>query len=736
LRVSNGVLNLNGRNQLVGNLDSASPYAGGVITNTGAPATFTTTGNATFGGIFAGNLNLAKTGNSTATFNGVNTLTGSVQVRDGILRLFQNGSVLNASAIGAAFGTLQLDNSGFWSSGNRIGDAIPLTFQGGGLTLTGGYALANTETLGTATVLPGYTAFTATPGTNGSAALTLSNLVRNNGAVVNFAGNNALGQAGLNTSQILLNQLNGATPTLSNNLLGPWAIVNGVDFATWSATQGVVALGAGNFAAYDALVTNGSLSGGATLNSKLLAAGSLVAGGTALNSLNIAGASNLLFSSGSDTLTLTSGGLLKSGNSASIGAAGTAGILASSAAELLLTNTTGGQTLSIFSQLTGGTLVLSGPGSFLLSPGTSNTYTGPTIINQSPVSTSAAAVTVFPGDLFINNAPVTLGTVAGQIAASSNVTINGGGALTLYGNNTLNSVTFNSTGGQATPALNTGAQTATPATVTNGGTVIVLGGSFNLTAGQLVSGAGVLPGTRITNVSSDGLTVTLSKPMQTSTPAALTFNGALTLGGTAALTAVNETASFTPALTGALDLGATNRTVNVSGAAPVGLTLSAAVLGTGGLVKTGNGLLALTGNGDFSGGVDLQQGGVIFGATTLTQQQLLSGPMGTGTLTISGDTARLVGANTAFFNPIRITNGSNTLNIGGVLPANNLTLNGPLTFAGGGTNFLSVDSPAVTATLGTTLTGTFAFTKTGNGILALGNPASTTTERSRWTAAF
>ncbi|NBV34859.1 MAG: hypothetical protein EBR81_13990, partial [Proteobacteria bacterium] len=43
----------------------------------------------------------------------------------------------------------------------------------------------------------------------------------------------------------------------------------------------------------------------------------------------------------------------------------------------------------------------------------------------------------------------------------------------------------------------------------------------------------------------------------------------------------------------------------------------------------------------------------------------------------------------------------------------------------GGT--ISVDSPAVTATLGSTLSGTYAFTKTGDGILALGNPASTST---------
>ena len=47
-------------------------------------------------------------------------------------------------------------------------------------------------------------------------------------------------------------------------------------------------------------------------------------------------------------------------------------------------------------------------------------------------------------------------TNQGQIAATSNVTINGGGMLTLVGTNTLNSLTFNNTGGTATPTVAVG----------------------------------------------------------------------------------------------------------------------------------------------------------------------------------------------------------------------------------------------------------------------------------------
>ncbi|NBV35626.1 MAG: hypothetical protein EBR81_18000, partial [Proteobacteria bacterium] len=340
-----------------------------------------------------------------------------------------------------------------------------------------------------------------TNGTNGSAALTIANLVRGGtGAVVNFVGNNALGQTGLNTTQILLGSLNSAAPTLTNSILGGWAIANSADFATWNAAQGVGALGSGTFAAYDVLASTGTFTSSGTQNVKLLAAGTLSAGGQTMNSLNIAGAFGLTFSAGTDTLTLTSGGLLKTGNAASIGTAGTAGVVTSGTSELFVTNATSGQTLTVFSKITGGTVVLSGPGSFLLSPQASNTYTGATYLNGGPVTTGSLALTVVPGDLVINNTTLTMGTVAGQIASASNVTLNGGASLTLYGNNTLNSVRFNNTGAQATPTLNSGAQSQTPTTVTNGSLVIVMAGSYNLTIGQLVSGTGVIPGTRITAV--------------------------------------------------------------------------------------------------------------------------------------------------------------------------------------------------------------------------------------------
>src|SRR5262249_13994634 len=95
---------------------------------------------------------------------------------------------------------------------------------------------------------------------------------------------------------------------------------------------------------------------------------------------------------------------------------------------------------------------------------------------------------VIPGNLTINGgAMVTMVANQGQIAATSNVTINGSGVLTLVGTNTLNSLTFNNSGGNATPTVNAATQlnltSATPITVVNdnnGFTPTISGTTLNL----------------------------------------------------------------------------------------------------------------------------------------------------------------------------------------------------------------------------------------------------------------
>ena len=65
--------------------------------------------------------------------------------------------------------------------------------------------------------------------------------------------------------QIVLTKINGATPVLTNGIIGGWAIVNNTEFATYSATTGVAALNQTTFPGYTS-ATLPATPGGATQN--------------------------------------------------------------------------------------------------------------------------------------------------------------------------------------------------------------------------------------------------------------------------------------------------------------------------------------------------------------------------------------------------------------------------------------------------------------------------------------
>ncbi|MFM9000775.1 MAG: beta strand repeat-containing protein, partial [Opitutia bacterium] len=296
----------------------------------------------------------------------------------------------------------------------------------------------------------------------------------------------------------------------------------------------------------------------------------------------------------------------------------------------------------------------------------SNTFTGDTVVNQGTLNIGNANSQLggiqVPGNLVLNNANATQVSNAGSIASTSNVTINGGGVLTLVSQTTLASLTFNNTGGTATPTV-------------TGGTLFVTG-AITSTNDNYATTPTIVP---ILELGGQNRTVTVGG----ASPVGLIMSGVVQ----------NVMNSATPA--GLIKAG--------NGA----LVLSGASTFAGGVQLNAGSLII----GNSSAG-------------TTAGTAVTSGPLGTGVLTVASGTSIMgARANVAAWtiaNPL-VVNGNFTFG-GATADAtmnNALTLNGTVSL-GSATRAINVLSPQVTATLGGLISGSAGgLTKTGNGILVL-----------------
>lgn len=143
--------------------------------------------------------------------------------------------------------------------------------------------------------------------------------------------------------------------------------------------------------------------------------------------------------------------------------------------------------------------------------------------------------------------------------------------------------------------------------------------------------------------------------------------GATISGGTISLSG-NATASSTSGtLTISSSMATAGNALTVSGSGNT--TLSGTISGTGSLSKSGAGTLTVSGANTFSGDASLAEGTVIVARSTTGT--VTNGPLGTGSVTISGGTLRADGSSRTLSNPISVT-GDATLGGG----AGTLTLTG------------------------------------------------------------
>jgi len=682
-------VDLNGNSQYMGVLGGSAtvlPGTGGTLTNSGALSTFVTSGGGAFGGQITGAINLGRIGGGTLTLATAQAYTGATSLFGGTTTLESDATLLNTTAIDLHYATLTLNNgTGLQvDATNRIGDAIPISMRGATFTFQGRTMSASAETLGAVTIVEGANTFNINTGNSGtyfSADLTIASLTRAFGTTVNFAtAANTLGAIDNNPRILFINPL----AVESNNILGPWAVVNAGDFAAYNPAMGVGAVGAVGFEDYATF-----LGGGTATNPAVLASGGIanlqataahvttLSADTTTSLLRLSGGftNDIAFGTGNETLNLEHGGLLRSNNNnaSTIGSETLRGVLTAGGTEtagtreLFLYNAQ--NTLTIHSTIQNNglgnsvTLVKSGAGTTRVTA--ANTYTGGTVVAQGTLQLAAQGlngianhVVVPAGGLTINGATVTMLTNQGQIDPTNVVTLNGSSTLTLVGTNTLERLVFNNSGGSTAPTVTVGAQLslshATPISVTtsNAATVpVVAGGILDLGSGTK--------------------TFSIEAP---------------TLGGVAY-------ADIHPAL-----------------------SITSVITGTANIDKTGAGLLQVSGQSTFTGNLNVLGGGIVLAAssTGAVPTTMATSPLGLGTVTMS--------IGTSIFNDATSRSVANAINFLGDpifnktdASVDTLSLNGSLNFATLATTGLTVnvDSPYLNVVLGGQIAGIGSVTAVG-----------------------
>ncbi|MBC8107176.1 MAG: autotransporter-associated beta strand repeat-containing protein, partial [Anaerolineae bacterium] len=566
---------------------------------------------------------LTKRGTGTLRITSASTYDGNVAVSDGALTIATaaGGSLANVGsfAIGVS-GKLLVDHQdagggGDGGGGTRGAGGSDIVLDGGTFSFQGADNTLSAASFGTLYPRSGASTVQITNGALGTTSIGFSSLTpRGVGATLDVLA------SGLGTTNRLF--LTG----VSDGPLGSWFTVNSADFAQYSAASGVSAFGDS--------IYNGGDNGAGTIN---VFAGSkhvllqhnapppnitdppATVGTVSIRTLKIdtVGTQTIDVAqlSGS-TLTLSDGGLIKVGvNAASIAPQSGVATLTTTASELNIT--VSGATLTIASNIGGGSFTLTKRGSGVLTlagTGASN-YTGATVVSGTMELNKPGAIAI-PGDLTVAGGTV-ISLQDEQIADTGKITLNSGtfdlngrtetvaalcnyNGTVLFGGGTLHAGTVLLAGGRTDVAsvLNNTGQI----TISGGDNTVGTSGLVNVgTLGMVIGDAATGNAASIKLASGNG-----------ALPARIVLNGDVSSVGTLG---TNQIAVGTlGAAAGQLDLGALPRTFTIaSGGASVAtdLEIDAAVIGAAGgsLTKAGPGTLRLGAvTNSYSSGTTIQHG--------------------------------------------------------------------------------------------------------------------------------
>ena len=448
LNIGGGTFDLNAIDANVGRLIVGGGTVGlaGVTTGSINSATTFELMGGTINTVLAGIAPVNKTGSGTTFLAGANTYTSLTSVRGGTL-------TLNANALGSLVST----------------NALAIGGDGATFKLAGKNDNATSQTLGDVTV--DNSGFSSTIDATAGTGIATAQL--NLGAIHATTAGTTLNLTAGTGGSITTTQEN------TNGILGGRITFNTSDFAAGNGAS--TPIGAATYTALDT-------SAGTDTNNSLLTGSATLAGSRTTNSLkfNVTSAIGSLAIGDGNTLELTSGGLLYTGNKDYSITGGTLKSMTPGNSDLVVHQVN--NTLTIDSVIADGngasTLTKSGANTLKLMR--ANTYTGMTYVNQGTLVYGIDDAIATGGISISGNSTVTMGAFSDSVNNLTlvNGTISGTGTLTIAANGVvrLGNVDVALAGSGGIEKLDTGLVTLKKASTYAGATTV--------TAGTLAYGVG------------------------------------------------------------------------------------------------------------------------------------------------------------------------------------------------------------------------------------------------------